>query len=882
MAPKPNRPKKPLSGAEQDELLGPPPELMQAEQEEHVLQTATMLKRSLSTLRVLPEGVAHCASKTIMRGMCWRKRLFELTSRKIRYFEPGVAESKQVLKAEFEVSELDFVFVRGRLVHLHFASAQQFGRRRKKGRIHLVTFTTTVEEAEQWARGVQEAAATRLRLLLPSKWCVERMINTSVAPSKRVVKEELTSDALQWIQYIVDHAFISKRTRDRQGQELPLRLEVVKAVSVQNVAAWKNYSMARNRVRSAVVTSSADPLEPEVLTSASGCSGSLGWLDNAANEHWLFHGTRVEAAQYITDGVFRMDLAGSHRGSLYGKAVYMAECSSKADEYAHPDDQGIHRMLICRAALGCILIERNKDPNPPGFEELAQAGYNSVCGDRWAAVGTFREFVVYDPSQIYPEYIIYYRRHYEADLLQAISTLSEENDIDGVRKLVPYAARLAQTHRDPQVKYRFSLLLGAHAQKVVPALTACLRDELALRRRTAAVALGHVGEFVRPTAGESCSSPEQDESVAAITAAVPALVDCLCDPCDDVRKATAQALVQIGPAAMLAAPALADCLSDDCVEVRCAAAAAVAALGTGCAANAVPALAAACLRDPEIRFQMAAIHALCQFGGSAASAVQPLTELLRTLPNPTIQCALAAFLGNMGGYATSALPCLRVCCKDADALVRAASVKALGQITAFTNSDKILLLTSKMLAKALLDEDGNVQTNAATAIGHLGLKTRIANLCKVLRTGSDDVRKASATALSTMIEPGTRYLPILVKALKDSNESVREIVARSFGQQGINSTSALRALTTCLSDSSALVRKAAVDALGEVGISAPSTKAGVQERMKDPDAQVRKAACAAFEKLELAAVQLLIEEEGYLDELDSVQEIVETSSCDDF
>ena len=36
--------------------------------------------------------------------------------------------------------------------------------------------------------------------------------------------------------------------------------------------------------------------------------------------------------------------------------------------------------------------------------------YDSLLGDREQTAGTFREFVIYDSHQIYPEYAIIYRR----------------------------------------------------------------------------------------------------------------------------------------------------------------------------------------------------------------------------------------------------------------------------------------------------------------------------------------------------------------------------------------------------------------------------------------------------------------------------------------
>ena len=36
--------------------------------------------------------------------------------------------------------------------------------------------------------------------------------------------------------------------------------------------------------------------------------------------------------------------------------------------------------------------------------------YHSVLGDREKCRGTFREYIVYDNAQVYPEWIIWYQR----------------------------------------------------------------------------------------------------------------------------------------------------------------------------------------------------------------------------------------------------------------------------------------------------------------------------------------------------------------------------------------------------------------------------------------------------------------------------------------
>ncbi|CAD7968348.1 unnamed protein product [Amoebophrya sp. A25] len=39
--------------------------------------------------------------------------------------------------------------------------------------------------------------------------------------------------------------------------------------------------------------------------------------------------------------------------------------------------------------------------------------YHSVLGDREKCRRTFREFVVYDQAQVYPEWILWYERQYK-------------------------------------------------------------------------------------------------------------------------------------------------------------------------------------------------------------------------------------------------------------------------------------------------------------------------------------------------------------------------------------------------------------------------------------------------------------------------------------
>lgn len=53
--------------------------------------------------------------------------------------------------------------------------------------------------------------------------------------------------------------------------------------------------------------------------------------------------------------------------------------------------------------------------HPVSFEktEAVRAGYDSVCGDRLKAVGTFREMVFFNEEAVYPEFIVIYTRVFE-------------------------------------------------------------------------------------------------------------------------------------------------------------------------------------------------------------------------------------------------------------------------------------------------------------------------------------------------------------------------------------------------------------------------------------------------------------------------------------
>jgi len=102
---------------------------------------------------------------------------------------------------------------------------------------------------------------------------------------------------------------------------------------------------------------------------------------------------------------------------MYGKGAYMAESITKADEYAEDEPggyyDGVFAVLLLRVCLGKYYYTTSRDTTAK--DKLLSGAYDSTLGDRAAAVNTFREFVVYNSDQLYPEYVVLYQRQFAAD-----------------------------------------------------------------------------------------------------------------------------------------------------------------------------------------------------------------------------------------------------------------------------------------------------------------------------------------------------------------------------------------------------------------------------------------------------------------------------------
>eukprot|EP00439_Symbiodinium_sp_Y106_P051179 s4595_g6.t2 len=230
-----------------------------------------------------------------------------------------------------------------------------------------------------------------------------------------VIKKALPADhpQFQWLQGLFEKTFLGVYTRDRKGERVPKSLEVQEMEQVYNCGSWGEYARRRQTLLQDMAKGGTSWVG-ELKTDKSALGEPPDWqtgTEPGPNEHWLFHGTSLAGEAGITEGDFRLNMAGSNAGTLYGNGVYLAEAVSKSDEYTTPHPNGLRSMLICLSALG--QVNYNDQKRPDGDELAASCkggGFHSILGDREKIRGTYREIVVFDEDQVYPAYVCRYNR----------------------------------------------------------------------------------------------------------------------------------------------------------------------------------------------------------------------------------------------------------------------------------------------------------------------------------------------------------------------------------------------------------------------------------------------------------------------------------------
>jgi len=265
---------------------------------------------------------------------------------------------------------------------------------------------------------------------------------------------------------LLNHTFRAVATRDRStmaAAALPQWLDPVKIWRVENSTVFTKFAGYRAELAKkyqgdgprAAGLATPDPLPATYSYLPSSVKNGL---ESNISEHYLFHGTSPMGAVGIHNTGFDPNRAGSAAGSLYGAGLYLAECSSKSDEYATADQEGLYgghcAMLLCRVVLGSTLTWDTESDVPQIERAMQRGGYDSLLGDREKLRGTFREFIL--PTRCfagaYPEYVIIYRRRYDAPPAPAPAPSPKAADSSWARassSSTSHRAPPAPTARDP-------------------------------------------------------------------------------------------------------------------------------------------------------------------------------------------------------------------------------------------------------------------------------------------------------------------------------------------------------------------------------------------------------------------------------------------------
>eukprot|EP00930_Biecheleria_cincta_P005698 TRINITY_DN106631_c0_g1_i1.p1 TRINITY_DN106631_c0_g1~~TRINITY_DN106631_c0_g1_i1.p1 ORF type:complete len:609 (-),score=106.95 TRINITY_DN106631_c0_g1_i1:235-2061(-) len=220
--------------------------------------------------------------------------------------------------------------------------------------------------------------------------------------------------------------------KDDPNTPVPTGYEFVAAFRNENAALWRVYQIQREVIkRECKDIADFNHWKPWTSSGTSALDGKKELeLMAGANEWLLFHASIPEALEGIARTGFKMAKvakgADSIGGGLYGEGAYFTDSITKADEYARKrvsggEFEGCRTAALVRVTGGHVLrvLDEVKQEDKATFcQHVFEDKYHSVLGDRLRLKGTFREYVAYQASQFYLEYVIYYKRLGIADKYQ--------------------------------------------------------------------------------------------------------------------------------------------------------------------------------------------------------------------------------------------------------------------------------------------------------------------------------------------------------------------------------------------------------------------------------------------------------------------------------
>eukprot|EP01052_Picozoa_sp_SAG31_P005824 SAG31_NODE_262_length_18842_cov_22.033346_7_plen_144_part_00 len=120
---------------------------------------------------------------------------------------------------------------------------------------------------------------------------------------------------------------------------------------------------------------------------------------------YLFHGTTADVVTKVVQQGFNRAFAGRN-AVKFGKGVYFARDSnySARVQYAKPDSSGVCSIFLCRLAVGDYCFGKDGQLTPD-YKNDNETFDTTVDNVRNPTI-----FVAYHDAQVYPEYLLKYKR----------------------------------------------------------------------------------------------------------------------------------------------------------------------------------------------------------------------------------------------------------------------------------------------------------------------------------------------------------------------------------------------------------------------------------------------------------------------------------------
>uniref|UniRef100_A0A7S2ALM1 Poly [ADP-ribose] polymerase n=1 Tax=Octactis speculum TaxID=3111310 RepID=A0A7S2ALM1_9STRA len=198
-----------------------------------------------------------------------------------------------------------------------------------------------------------------------------------------------------------------------RGLQMTCPFRIIKMERLENSEAFQRFQM-----HEAIVTRAMEKLPQRELDQVMSQrqSSSSGWLQKLemkndlkqmANTRYLLHGTKQEHLSDIIKKGLRAGFARDTSACIYGKGIYFADTSCKANQYTDNNNTSEKLILICRVVLGRSKLlpgcDREMRNAPEGYHSCH---VNELTLNNANIPQVHNEYIVYNDIECYPEFLL--------------------------------------------------------------------------------------------------------------------------------------------------------------------------------------------------------------------------------------------------------------------------------------------------------------------------------------------------------------------------------------------------------------------------------------------------------------------------------------------